>query len=60
MDTPSPAIPSPWSVYTYGVIAYLEGTDISEGRGTYNPFTAFGTPFIEPRGSVKGSIERRA
>jgi len=46
---PSPAIPSPWSVYTYGVTAYLEGTNISEGRGTYNPFTLFGAPFIEPR-----------
>ncbi len=45
---PSPAIPDRETVITYPSIALLEGTNISEGRGTYTPFKVFGAPFIDP------------
>lgn len=45
---PSPAIPTPDTIYPYSLTVYLEGTNISEGRGTYTPFKVFGAPFIDP------------
>ncbi len=45
---PSPAIPDRDTVFTYPSLALLEGTNVSEGRGTYTPFKVFGAPFIEP------------
>jgi len=46
---PSPAIPTPDTVYPYSLTAYIEGTNMSEGRGTYTPFKVFGAPFIDPK-----------
>jgi len=46
---PSPAIPEKETVFTYPSIALLEGTNVSEGRGTYTPFRVFGAPFVNPR-----------
>jgi uncharacterized protein YbbC (DUF1343 family) len=37
----------------------LEGTNISEGRGTTRPFEIFGAPFIEPESLVKRLKEFR-
>ncbi|MEM1623478.1 MAG: DUF1343 domain-containing protein [Sulfolobales archaeon] len=45
---PSPAIPDKETVFTYPSLALLEGTNVSEGRGTYTPFKVLGAPFIHP------------
>ena len=45
---PSPGIPHFQTVLTYPIICMLEGTNISEGRGTTKPFEYFGAPWIEP------------
>jgi uncharacterized protein YbbC (DUF1343 family) len=41
---PSPNLPSMASVYWYPSICLFEGTVVSEGRGTENPFCNFGHP----------------
>lgn len=46
---PSPAISDKETVFTYPSIALLEGTNVSEGRGTYTPFRVFGAPFVDPK-----------
>lgn len=45
---PSPNLPTPLSCMTYPGQVILEGTNISEGRGTTLPFEQFGAPYIEP------------
>lgn len=45
---PSPNMPSPNTALVYPGMCLLEGTNISEGRGTTRPFEIFGAPFIEP------------
>ena len=37
------------SVYLYPSICLFEGTEVSEGRGTYQPFQQFGTPVYTPK-----------
>ena len=44
---PSPNLPTPISVMVYPGQVLLEGTNISEGRGTTQPFELFGAPFLE-------------
>lgn len=46
---PSPNIPSIHSAYAYAATGLLQATNISEGRGTCNPFEFFGAPFIIPK-----------
>jgi uncharacterized protein YbbC (DUF1343 family) len=41
---PSPNLPSWEAVLLYPALVLLEGTNISEGRGTSLPFTCFGAP----------------
>jgi len=43
---PSPNIPTLESALAYPGTCLLEGTNISEGRGTKNPFVTVGSPFI--------------
>lgn len=43
---PSPNLPTVESAYIYPGTCFLEGTNISEGRGTESPFLTFGAPFI--------------
>lgn len=43
---PSPNIPDIQSALVYPGTCLLEGTNISEGRGTENPFRTIGAPFI--------------
>ncbi len=43
---PSPNMPNPETATVYPGICLLEGTNISEGRGTYEPFLQFGAPWI--------------
>ena len=45
---PSPGIPHFKTALVYPISCMLEGTNISEGRGTANPFEYFGAPWIEP------------
>jgi uncharacterized protein YbbC (DUF1343 family) len=45
---PSPNMPTPVSALLYPGMCLLEGTNISEGRGTTRPFEMCGAPFIEP------------
>lgn len=44
---PSPNIVNFESVLLYPITVFFEGTNISEGRGTYTPFHIFGAPFID-------------
>ncbi len=43
---PSPNIPSPYTCLVYSGQCLLEGTNLSEGRGTTRPFEIFGAPFL--------------
>jgi uncharacterized protein YbbC (DUF1343 family) len=45
---PSPNIPTLDTALVYPGMCLLEGTNLSEGRGTTRPFEIFGAPFIEP------------
>lgn len=44
---PSPNIPNFETALAYAGLCLLEGTSISEGRGTTLPFLQFGAPFIK-------------
>lgn len=43
---PSPNMPDIETALVYPGLCLLEGTNISEGRGTNSPFLQFGSPFI--------------
>lgn len=43
---PSPNIPAQTTCYVYTGLCLLEGTNLSEGRGTTRPFETFGAPYI--------------
>jgi uncharacterized protein YbbC (DUF1343 family) len=45
---PSPNMPTLDTAIVYPGMCLLEGTMLSEGRGTTRPFEIFGAPFIEP------------
>jgi uncharacterized protein YbbC (DUF1343 family) len=45
---PSPNMPTLATATVYPGMCLLEGTNISEGRGTTRPFEIFGAPFIDP------------
>ena len=45
---PSPNMPTLDTAIVYPGMCLLEGTNISEGRGTTRPFEIFGAPFIAP------------
>jgi uncharacterized protein YbbC (DUF1343 family) len=45
---PSPNVPIPETCWVYPGQVLLEGTNLSEGRGTTRPFEVFGAPFIDP------------
>ena len=44
---PSPNLPTPDSTTVYPGQVILEGTNLSEGRGTTKPFEFFGAPWID-------------
>ena len=46
---PSPNIPTLDTAIVYPGMCLLEGTNLSEGRGTTRPFELFGAPFIDAR-----------
>lgn len=45
---PSPNIPTVETARVYPGMCLLEGTNLSEGRGTTRPFETFGAPWIDP------------
>ena len=45
---PSPNMPTLDTAFVYPGGCLLEGTELSEGRGTTRPFEIFGAPFIDP------------
>ena len=45
---PSPNMPTLNTAIVYPGMCLLEGTNLSEGRGTTTPFEIFGAPFINP------------
>ena len=46
---PSPNAPNLWMARCYAGTVMLEGTNLSEGRGTTRPLELFGAPDLEPR-----------
>jgi uncharacterized protein YbbC (DUF1343 family) len=49
---PSPNMPTVDTAFVYPGQCLLEGTNLSEGRGTTRPFELCGAPWIEPRSLV--------
>ena len=49
---PSPNAPNPWMARCYAGTVMLEGTTLSEGRGTTRPLELFGAPDLEPRALI--------
>lgn len=45
---PSPNMPTPETALVYPGTCLLEGTNLSEGRGTTRPFELFGAPWLDP------------
>lgn len=56
---PSPNMPSWETALLYPGTVLLEGTNVSEGRGTTLPFALIGAPFIDPYEFVSGWGEKR-
>ena len=50
---PSPNAPNPWMARCYAGTVMLEGTTLSEGRGTTRPLELFGAPDIDTRQLLK-------
>ena len=55
---PSPNMPDPETALVYPGQVLLEGTNLSEGRGTTRPFEIFGAPFIVPS-TLKKTLETK-
>jgi uncharacterized protein YbbC (DUF1343 family) len=55
---PSPNMPTFDTALVYPGQVLLEGTNVSEGRGTTRPFEIFGAPWIDTR-AVRQRFERR-
>ena len=56
---PSPNLPTPDSCLVYPGMVLLEGTNLSEGRGTTRPFELFGAPWLDPARLVARLIDAR-
>jgi len=50
---PSPNMPTLDTATVYPGMCLIEGTILSEGRGTTRPFEIFGAPIIEPKALIK-------
>jgi uncharacterized protein YbbC (DUF1343 family) len=49
---PSPNAPNLWMARCYAGTVMLEGTTLSEGRGTTRPLELFGAPGLDPRALI--------
>ena len=56
---PSPNMPTIETAVVYPGQVLLEGTNLSEGRGTAKPFEIFGAPYLNPE-KISASIEKKA
>ncbi|MEN8262480.1 MAG: DUF1343 domain-containing protein [Nitrospirota bacterium] len=56
---PSPNMPTLDTAIVYPGMCLLEGTELSEGRGTTRPFEIFGAPFVEPDALVSKLVEMK-
>ncbi len=45
---PSPNMPTPDTALVYPGGCLVEGTNLSEGRGTTRPFELWGAPWLDP------------
>jgi uncharacterized protein YbbC (DUF1343 family) len=45
---PSPNMPTIDTATVYPGLVFVEGTNVSEGRGTTRPFETIGAPFVDP------------
>jgi len=45
---PSPNMPTVYTAAVYPGMCLIEGTNLSEGRGTTHPFEFFGAPWLDP------------
>lgn len=50
---PSPNLPTPDSCVVYPGMVLVEGTNLSEGRGTTRPFELVGAPYLDPYALVE-------
>ncbi len=50
---PSPNIPDLETALVYPGMCLIEGTNVSEGRGTMHPFLTIGAPYINPVDLIK-------
>jgi uncharacterized protein YbbC (DUF1343 family) len=50
---PSPNLPTPDSCVVYPGMVLVEGTNLSEGRGTTKPFELVGAPYLDPYALVE-------
>jgi uncharacterized protein YbbC (DUF1343 family) len=55
---PSPNMKTPATALVYPGQVLLEGTNLSEGRGTPRPFESFGAPFVDAR-LLRKQLEKR-
>jgi uncharacterized protein YbbC (DUF1343 family) len=51
---PSPNLPTLETALVYPGQVILEGTELSEGRGTTRPFELWGAPYLDPPGLLAG------
>ncbi len=56
---PSPNMPTPDTARVYPGACLIEGTNLSEGRGTTRPFEWVGAPFVEARELARALNARR-
>ncbi|MEM7413959.1 MAG: DUF1343 domain-containing protein [Gemmatimonadota bacterium] len=54
---PSPNLPTIDSCVVYPGMVLLEGTNLSEGRGTTRPFELFGAPWLDAEALVKSAAD---
>jgi uncharacterized protein YbbC (DUF1343 family) len=54
---PSPNAPNLWMTRCYAGTVMLEGTTLSEGRGTTRPLELFGAPDIDARSLIKTMLD---
>ena len=56
---PSPNLRSPAALNSYPGTVYVEGTNLTEGRGTDRPFEQIGAPWLDAAAVVRVMNERR-
>jgi len=56
---PSPNMPTLDTALVYPGLCLIEGTELSEGRGTTRPFELVGAPYIEPH-ALATALERQS